>query len=455
MRKHFLALLVLLLTAGARTLAAERPPNIVMIYADDLGWSDVGFNGRKEWQTPNLDKLAAEGMRFTRWYSGAVVCAPSRGVLMTGKYTIHNGVVGNSDPLPPGEVTVAEALKERGYSTALFGKWHLGNRKGQQPLDQGFDEFFGFLSAKHAWQKFPKELVDGREMKPVEGYADTLFADRGVDYIKRHPKDKPFFLYMAFTAPHSLVEAPAEEVEKHKGKFKEANPENPLNAVYAAEITQLDEEVGRLMAALREAGQDENTLVVFSSDHGATFEVLQQGTAYYHDSNRPFRGHKRTLWEGGVRVPGVVRWPGRVPAGRVCEEPVHMMDLFPTFLAAAGGGPPDGAWKVDGVDLLDLWRGKVPGLQSRTLFWEWQQEGTTQAAAMRGNLKLVATGGNKPELFDVVHDPAERMTRQAMDPDVYDRLTKELDAWLASDVRPTKSKASTRATAGAPAGAAE
>lgn len=429
-----LALVVLALAAPAAA-AAPKPPNVVLILADDLGWGDVGFNGRTDWSTPRLDRLAAGGTVFKRWYTGAVVCAPSRGVLMTGKYTIHNGVSGNNEDLPASEVTLAEALKARGYATGLFGKWHHGKppegaKTYVHPMDQGFDEFFGFTDAVHAWEKFPKELWDGRSMKPVSGHSDDLFTDRAVDYLKRH-KDGPFFLYVPYITSHFNIEAPADEVALHRGRFREKDPARPVNATYAAMVTRLDKNVGRLLDALDALGLTRDTLVVFTSDHGATFESGNQGTSNAHDSNRPFRGQKRTLWEGGVRVPAVVSWPGRVPAGITSREVVHMADVFPTALAAAGARP-DPAWKVDGADLLDAWTGRAPA-PDRTLFWEWRSEGTNQTAAMRGPLKLVVTGGNRAELFDVEADHAERRNVAAEFPEAARTLQAELKAWLATE----------------------
>lgn len=428
---------VIFITARPADARGEtRKPNIVLIFADDLGYGDVGFNGRTEWKTPHLDRLAAQGTTFRRWYTAGVVCAPSRAALMTGRYGIHNGVTGNGSlDLPSTEVTIAEALKARGYVTALFGKWHHGPpRPGSKaythPMDQGFDEFFGFTNAKHAWEKFPTELWDGREKKPSEGYADTLFADRSIDFIARH-KDKPFFLYVPFIAPHGLLGAPQEDIDALKGRFPEADPNKPLNATYAAEITRMDKEIGRLMTALDEHGIADNTLVVFTSDHGATFEGMQQGTTNVHDSNRPFRGQKRTLWEGGIRVPGIVRWPGNVPAKRESHDVIHMCDLFPTFLAAAGGAP-DEALRIDGVNVLDAWLGKAKPAD-RTLFWEWREGGDTQIAAMRGDLKMVITGANKSELFDVEKDPAERRTLGAVHPKVRKELEAAAQEWLATE----------------------
>jgi arylsulfatase A-like enzyme len=427
MTRRTTAMAMLIGTLVGPSPAAEpaRGPNVVLVVADDLGWGDVGFNGRTEWATPNLDRLAARGTAFRRWYTAAVVCAPSRGAFLTGKYTIHSGVTRNDDDLPAAEVTVAEALKARGYATALFGKWHHGKpRDGRSdyvhPLDQGFDEFFGFTDARHAWEKFPKQLWDGRSLVPVSGHSDDLFTDRAVDFLKRN-RERPFFLYVPYINSHFNIEAPDDEVALHRGKFPEADPARPLNATYAAMVTRLDRNVGRLVEALESLGLSSNTLVVFTSDHGATFEKGNRGTSNAHDSNRPFRGQKRTLWEGGIRV----------PAGVVSGELIHMIDLLPTLLAAVGASP-DPAWKVDGADVLPAWTGRSPAPE-RTLFWEWRSEGADQLAAMRGRFKMVITQGGRPELFDVEADPAERRNVAAEHPELAKRLHDELKSWLATE----------------------
>lgn len=430
----------ILLSLGWWNIAAAEKPNIIIMLADDLGWGDVGFNGRSTWQTPNLDRLAREGIRFARWYAAGTVCAPTRAALLTGKYGIHNGVTGNNDDLPRAEVTLAEALKRQGYATCLSGKWHHGRpRPGESsyvhPMDQGFDEFFGFTNARAAWEHFPKKLWDGRAEKPVAGYADTLFTDRGLDFIERH-RDRPFLLYVAYTATHLHIEAPEAEIAKHRGKFTEADPAKPLNATYAAMVTQLDHEVGRILATLQRLNLDQRTLVIFASDHGATFETNMFGTTYYHDSNAPFRGQKRTLWEGGLRVPGVARWPGRLPAGVTLGEPVHHIDVLPTALAAAGTQA-DPGWQVDGVNLLPWWEGKAPA-PKRTLFWEWRVEGANILAAMRGPMKLVVFPQQPPELYDVERDPAERRTLAPDQRPLVQELQKELQAWLATETAAAK-----------------
>jgi arylsulfatase A-like enzyme len=440
--------LILLLALPVR--AADRPPNIIILLADDLGYADVGFDGRTDWPTPNLDNFAKQGTIFRRWYTAAVVCAPSRAALMTGRYGIHSGVTGNSSlDLPSEEVTLAEALKPRGYATGLFGKWHHGAaRPGHKtythPMDQGFDEFFGFTDAVHAWQKFPTELWDGREIKPSQGYADTLFADHAIDFITRH-KDQPLLCYVPFIATHGQVGAPEAEVAKFKGKFPEADANKPLNATYAAEVTTLDKEIARILKTLDDLKLAENTIVIFSSDHGATFEKLAEGTSIALDSNRPFRGQKRTLWEGGMRVPGVVRWPGHVPAGTESHEIIHNCDIHPTLLAAAGVQP-DANLKIDGMNMLDVWQGKAKS-PDRMLFWEWREGGNTQFAAMHGNLKMVITGDNRPELFDVEADPAERINLAAMRPDELKRMKSGLEDWLATESPAAKEKRKARSAA--------
>lgn len=423
-----------LLTAGAAASALPaqtRKPNLVFLYADDMGWGDVGINGRKEWVTPNIDRLGAQGTIFDRWYTGMPVCAPSRACLMTGRYTIHHGVRNNSVDIPKSETTIAEALKAQGYKTALFGKWHRGNLPGggfTHPLDQGFDETFGYLDARHAWEHFPKKLFRGRDEVPVQGYSCDLIATESIRFIKEN-RTNPFFLYAPFIEPHFYIEAPEENVAKYKGKFQEKDPNEPHNARYAGMIDRLDAAIGRIVKAIDDAGLGRDTLIFFSSDNGATFEVGNKGASAFHDSNRPFRGQKRSLEEGGIREPGIARWTGRIPAGKRMDTPMHMTDIFPTFLAAAGGTP-DPGWKVDGVNLLDVWLGKSQ-LPERTIFWEWQIEGGDMYAAMRGDFKLLQIGKNR-FLYNVRKDPGERRTIFAEYPEMFQQLTKELQAWIAS-----------------------
>jgi arylsulfatase A-like enzyme len=256
-------------------------------------------------------------------------------------------------------------------------------------------------------------------------------SDRALAFVNQH-KAQPFFLYVAYIASHFNIAAPADEVDRHNGKLSEADPTRPLNATYAAMVTRLDHEIGRLVEMLDRLGLSQNSLIVFTSDQGATFERGNQGTSVALDSNGPLRGQKRTLWEGGIRVPGLARWPGRIPADTVCSEPVHLIDLMPTLVAAAGGAI-DPSWNVDGIDVLPILTGQRRGAE-RTIFWEWQSEGYDQLAAIRGNDKLVVTRGGKPELYDVVADPAERRDLSAIRPALTRRLHEELKGWLRTEV---------------------
>ena len=417
---------------GASGAENRRPPNVILIVADDLGWGDVGFNGRTEWSTPNLDQLGRRGTIFRRLYTAAVVCAPSRAAFLTGKSTIHSGVRRNEDDLPAEEMTIAEALKPRGYATALFGKWHHGKARDRKkgyihPQDQGFDEFYGYTDAVDAWEKFPAMVWDGRNRVPVSGYFDDLITERALAYLERH-KDSPFFMYLAPVATHFNIDAPADEVARHRGKLPEVDPTQPVNATYAAMVTRLDHNVGRIIETLGRLKLSDDTLVVFTSDHGATFESGNQGTSAAMDSNRPFRGQKRTVWEGGIRVPGLACWPGQIPAGVVSDDVMQLTDLLPTFVAAAGGEP-ESSWHLDGVNQLGVWTGKTKSA-GRRLFWEWDSEGSRQFAAMDGRFKLVIIEGGRPELYDVVGDPAERRDISAQHPELTKPLRDQLDAWL-------------------------
>jgi arylsulfatase A-like enzyme len=414
--------------------AQSRPPNFVILFADDMGWGDVGFNGRRDWATPNLDRLASQGTIFSRWYTGSPLCAPSRACLYTGRYTIHHGVKGNAVDLPKEEVTLAEALKARGYRTALFGKWHRGRLPDgsfTHPLDQGFDITYGYLDAKHAWEHFPTRLYRGRDQVGASGYSADIFSDEAIRFFREN-HERPFYAQLAYIEPHFLIEAPEEDVARYKGKFREKDAAEPFNTRYAAMIHRLDAAIGRVLKALDETGLAQNTVVLFTSDNGATFETGNRGASWYHDSNRPFRGQKRSLEEGGIRVPGIVRWPGQIPAGRTYDQPVHTTDVLPTFLAAAGGTA-DPAWKVDGMNLLDVWLGKSPPPE-RTLFWEFNTENIQMYAAMRGDMKLLEIGGN-PFLYNVREDPGERRTLAAEHPELFKQLRAELAAWRATEVK--------------------
>jgi len=362
--------------------SAQRP-NFVIILADDLGYADVGFNGRKEYRTPNLDRLAQEGTNFRRFYAGGVICGPSRASLLTGRYTIHHGVTGNGRTLSTSETTIAAALKPLGYYSALYGKWD----SGETPLDHGFDEFAGYVNDLEAWEHFPKYMWFGREKRPVHGFSADLVGEFGSEFIKRR-RNEPFFLELAFIEPHLKLEAPSADVAKLRGSIKEYDPNLPYNATYAAMIERLDSAVGRVLGTLRAAGLDKNTIVILTSDNGATYESGSLGAAADLDSNRPFRGGKRSVLEGGSRMPTAIRWPGHIPAGIISNDVLTQIDILPTFMAAAGAKP-NPAWQVDGADELAVWQGKAKPLP-RTIYWEYRKDGWYNMAAMSGDWKLVA-----------------------------------------------------------------
>jgi arylsulfatase A-like enzyme len=419
---------VFLLTLAAA--AQARKPNLVILYADDMGYNDASFNGRKEWSTANLDRLASEGTIFDRWYTAYPLCAPSRAALLSGKYGIHTGVRNNQGELSLSETILPEALRPAGYRTALIGKWHRGNAKVTEvnhPLDHGFDETYGYLDALHAWEHFPKKLWRGRVEEDVSGYSSDLLAAEAIKFVQAN-RDRPFLLYVPFIEPHFWVEAPEENLKKFRGKFPEKDASKPYNAHYAAMMERFDASIGRLVKAIDDAGLRENTLIVFTSDNGATFEERTYGAPAFHDSNKPFRGQKRSLEEGGIRMPSFVRWPGRVPAGKRSDTVMHMTDVMPTFLAAAGVSP-DPAWGIGGKNMLDVWTAKSPA-PDRTVFWEFTVEGWYMHAAMRGDWKLLRIGETNRFLYNVKEDPQERRTRAGEHPDVVKSLQAELDDWL-------------------------
>lgn len=413
--------------AAAPLLAQPRKPNLVILYADDMGYNDVSFNGRKEWSTPNLDRIASQGTIFDRWYTAYPLCCPSRAALLTGRYGIHTTVRNNQTDIPAGETTIAEALKPQGYRSALIGKWHKGSPPVTHPLDQGFDETFGYGDAREAWEHFPKKLWRGRQQETVSGFSSDILAGEAQKFISTN-KANPFFLYVPFIEPHFWIESPEENLKKYRGKFPEKDPSKPVNAHYAAMIERLDAAIGRIVKTIDDAGLGSNTLIMFSSDNGATFEDRTYGAPAFHDSNRPFRGQKRSLEEGGIRMPSFVRWTGHVPSGKRSDAVVHMTDVMPSFLGAAGVTP-IAAWGVDGANMLDVWMGKAKA-PDRTVFWEFNVEGWNMYAAMRGDWKYLQMGEVNKWLYNVKDDPGERRTRAQEYPEIFKGLQADLQTWL-------------------------
>ena len=383
-----------------RDAESAAKPNIVLIVADDLGYGDLSIQGCKEFSTPNIDSIARNGIRFTSAYVTCPVCAPSRAGLLTGQYQDRFGFTSNPEPgakwgLPKNEATIASVLKSAGYRTAAFGKWHLGEEPQYRPTARGFDEFYGFLSGKHSYWKADDpewgSIVCGdAEPAKLDKYLTFKLADEACSFVKS-AKDNPFFIYLAFNAPHAPMEAPPDYLAKTK-QIKDRR-----RAVYAAMVLALDDAVGQVLAGIRRAGIEENTLVVFLSDNGGATIV---GSDENGASNAPLRGSKAELWEGGIRVPFFISWPDKISAGQVIDTPIISLDLFPTFAALAGADIPDNR---DGLDLSELLRGETRRLPSRDLFWRFYD---TQVAVRSDDMKWVCVAADKG-LYNISEDCAE------------------------------------------------
>lgn len=434
----------------------DKPPNIIFILADDLGYGDLGSYGQTQILTPNLDRVAAEGMRFTDTYAGFTVCAPSRSVLMTGQHTGHTRVRRNgAGPLLPEDVTVAEMLKAAGYTTALIGKWGLGEEESTgAPWLQGFDHFFGYLNQGHAHNYYPEFLwrrdqkvplrnevirskrgLSGVATKRVD-YSHDLMATEALEFVDNNASG-PFFLYLAFTIPHANNQAspggsnpdPGAGAIPDIGHHRERQGmEVPDAGVYqdrdwpgpqkgtAAMITRMDKDIGRLMDLLKKHGIDENTIVFFSSDNGPHAEGGND--PFFFDSNGPLQGYKRSLHDGGIRVPAIVRWPGKIAAGSVSELIWYFADFMPTVAEVVGVEPAPG---IDGVSILPTLLGREHNPPDRFLYWG----GTPgNAEAVRwGKWKAVREGPDKPlELFNLETDIGEEHDVAADNPEVAGKI---------------------------------
>jgi len=367
--KHFVRILsagVLLMALCFISYAQTSRPNIVVIVADDMGYADIGPYGSKDIPTPNLDALARDGVRFTDAYVSGPYCSPTRAGLLTGRYPqrfgheynlLPNFVAAHSEAgLPLSEKTMADRLRAAGYSTALFGKWHLGSAPRFHPMERGFEEFFGFLDGGHSYMSPTvterNPLFDGRKHVAEPAYLTDVLADRAVEYINRK-RDKPYFLYLAFNAVHTPMEA----TEKYLKRFE--NIKDNRRRTYAAMLSAMDDGIGKALDAI-----DDNTLVFFFSDNGGPTTAGGPNGS----SNAPLKGSKRTTWEGGVRVPFIVKWKGRIPAGATYSRPVIQLDVLPTALAAAGIKL-DANNKFDGVNLLPFISRRGSARPHDTLYW--------------------------------------------------------------------------------------
>jgi arylsulfatase A-like enzyme len=431
-RRAFLRSATSLATAAciAPTLAAERPPNILFILADDLGFADLSVQGRRDYRTANLDRLANQGVRFTQAYSNSAVCSATRFGLITGRYQyrlrggLEEPITGANRMagLPPTHPTLPSLLKRAGYATALIGKWHLGQLPSFGPLKSGYDEFFGNLGGAVDYfshrspgdaQQGAMDLYEGEVPVEKTGYYTQLLADRAIDFIGKR-RDAPFFLSLHFTAPHWPWEGPGDAAVSRQLKDLFHYDGGSL-ATYAAMMLALDESVGRVLTALASRNIDDETIVIFTSDNG--------GERF--SDTWPFSGQKSELLEGGIRVPAFIRWPARLrPA--VSDQVCITMDWLPTLLAAAGAAP-DPEFPSDGENLLRILTGDRANIE-RTLFWRYKLH--EQRAVRSGNAKYLRIAGNE-YLFDVVNDPRERANLALQRPDEFKALRQRWETWNA------------------------
>jgi arylsulfatase A-like enzyme len=425
-------------------------PNFIIFLTDDQGYGDLSCMGTTDFRTPHLDRLAASGVRFTQWYSNSPVCSPSRASLLTGRYPGRAGVRSilaghrTATGLPPEVPTLATALKKLGYQTALMGKWHLGVAPGSRPNDHGFDEFFGFLAGcvdyyshifywgmnrggpgnnptHDLWHNDEEVWDNGR-------YLTEVLTERAVHYIRRAAQSgQPFFLLVSYNAPHYPMHAP----QKYLDRF----PHLPWDRrIMAAMLSAMDDGVGEIMAEVERQGLLADTAVFFMSDNGPSRESRNwldgRPDPYYGGTSGGLKGHKFSLYEGGIRVPGIMSWPARIPAGQVLHGMAAAMDIFPTFLRAAGGEPAE--YDLDGKDLLPMVCEGAPS-PHETLFWEMDR----QTAIRRGRWKLVLNGqlveGAPPEdevhLADLETDMGERINLRQEYPQLAAELRAAAEAW--------------------------
>jgi len=439
----------------------ETKPNIIYILADDLGYGDLSSNGQKHFSTPNIDQLAAEGMTFTNHYSGSTVCAPSRCALMTGLHTGHSQIRGNEEvepegqaPMKPGTTTIPTLLKESGYVSGMFGKWGLGYPGSASDPMKFFDEFYGYNCQRYSHRYYPAYLwhndkkveLDGNNWTDTKTFAPDLIHENALKYIEKNNSKKsgnPFFLYYSTTIPHAEYLVPQDEIlQKFQGKFEEkpypggntkdltrapygSNMDIPgysrqkyPKAVHAALITRSDKQVGEIVKKLKELEIDDNTIIIFTSDNGAHAEGGIHPEDF--DSNGKWRGMKRDLYEGGIHVPMIVRWPGKVKPGTTSDHISAFWDILPTFCEIAKVASPN---NIDGISMLPVLLGKdKKQKQHDYLYWEFSAEGGRQAIR-KGDWKAVKYGvkGNPDaeiELYNLVEDPGEKMNVASMHPEI-------------------------------------
>ncbi|HEX3870576.1 MAG TPA: sulfatase-like hydrolase/transferase [Pirellulales bacterium] len=419
-----------LLSAATSVFAAARQPNVLIIYADDLGWGETGVQGCKDIPTPNIDSIANSGIRFTNGYVAATYCSPSRAGLMTGRYPTRFGhefnAVARTSGLSLKETTFADRLKALGYATACVGKWHLGGDASSDyyPVKRGFDEFYGTLNNTPFYH--PTQFVDSRKSLDIQKiededfYTTDAYADRAVDWIAKH-KDQPWFLYLPFNAQHAPLQAP----QKYLDRFPNITGEK--RKTFAAMMAAMDDATGRVLDTVRKIGQEENTIVFFVGDNGGP-------TASTTSQNGALRGFKMTTFEGGPRVPFFVQWKGKIASGQVYDNPVLNLDILPTCVTAAGGAV-ERSWNLDGVDLMPYLTTAKAGKPHHTIYWRYGE----QWAIRDGDMKLVVSkgGSGKPELYDLSRDIGESNDLASAESAKVAELQKKWDIWSAEQAEPT------------------
>lgn len=443
--KYLPALLFIFSLCITSASAAEKP-NILVIVADDLGYADIGVQGGQIVPTSNIDALAASGVRCTNGYVSCPYCSPTRAGFLTGRYQTHfghefNPHVGDEAKLglPLDQRTIADHLRSAGYATSLIGKWHQGFSPAHHPQSRGFDEFFGFLVGGHNFilhkdaepvfgSAHSHDLIyRGREVQKLDGYTTDLFTDEAISFMDRQA-EKPWFLYLAYNAVHT----PLEIVEKHKDRIP-AEVTDPARRGYLSLLLGLDDAIGRVTTHLSKTGKDKETLVFFFSDNGGSGR--KPFFAYNTGVNTPLRGDKGQTLEGGIHVPFFVSWPGKLPAGKVYEQPVIALDVLPTALTAAGMKAPA---NCDGVDLLPHLRGEANALPHTSLFWRFGP----QKAVRRGQWKLVdwrdheAKQNSGWQLYDLASDIGEQHDLAASQPQLVVQLSQEWEKWNAKNIAP-------------------
>ncbi|PKI16670.1 arylsulfatase [Colwellia sp. 12G3] len=436
----------------------HNKPNIIYIMADDMGYGDLGVYGQDKIKTPNIDKLAGDGMRFTQHYAGATVCGPSRASLLTGLHGGHSPIRGNPGwtnsggvvDLKPTDITIAQMLKTNGYKTAVIGKWGLAESKETEtkeagegdwlsamPLQQGFDYFFGLkghLAAHYYyWHRLfenntPFELKDNDHMNNKGIYTHDLFTEKAIDYVKEQSSEQPFFLYLAYTIPHLALTVPNDSKEQYldlgwpkrmmntQGHYRN-DPEG--NTTYAGMVSRMDNDIGKLMEALKQQGLDENTLVIFTSDNGHEYD---KG---FFNSNGPLKGSKRDLYEGGIRIPFIAKWPGKIKANTSSDHISAFWDMMPTFCDLAGA---KNCPVTDGISISNTLLGQNEQQQHEYLYWEFNESRGPLQALRNDNWKLVKRYNKPIELYDLSKDIGELNNLAADYPEVVKVLLAKVDS---------------------------